>query len=167
MVAIYTSKPASEKIFLNIIVNTRLVVFINNENTKQEVRSKKFGNSVRKRSTMSKTEQKAYHRSVFGSADFTKPLYRRVKKQDLFNNSSSIMKSEIDANLQLIIDSEFCDNPGFRKLCNDFKNKALKFNIDLLFKRFGFKIGKGSGYSCPDYEFAFVYGNGHPVLFDG
>jgi len=157
---------AVEKILLNIITHTRLMAYMHNDKVKEEIKPKKLFFSQKVLSKMSISKQKKYSATNFRYTDFTKALFGKpFKKHDLFCKNADLMRREIDDNIQLIINEEFGDNPGYKKLCEDYNNKTLEFNRSILFERFLFKIEKhvadNYSYEALDYN-CFINDNGYP-----
>ena len=105
-----------EKIFINIITHTRLMAYMHNGKVKEEMNSKKLNSSHYVRSKKSQYEQSIYSKSTFNYTDFTKPLKAKpFEKKNLFLKNADLMRKEINNNIQLIINEEFGDNPGYKK----------------------------------------------------
>ena len=157
---------AVEKIFINIITHTRLMAYIHNDEVRDRMQSKKLLPSRPNRSKMNRSEQSKYSTLNFSYADFTKALTGgRFNKHDLFCKNADLMRKEINDNMQLIINEEFSENPEYRRLCEDYNSKSLELNINILFERFPFKIGKHAEdnylYQNVDYD-SIIYLNGYP-----
>ena len=105
-----------EKIFINIITHTRLMAYMHNDRVKEEIRFRKLYKSPFVPSKMSKSGQTRYSTLTFSYTDFTKALLGSTsEKYDLFLKNADLMKKEINDNIQLIINEEFGDNPGYKK----------------------------------------------------
>jgi len=157
---------AVEKILLNIITHTRLMAYMHNDKVKEEIKPKKLFFSQKVLSKMSISKQKKYSATNFRYTDFTKALFGKpFKKHDLFCKNADLMRREIDDNIQLIINEEFGDNPGYKKLCEDYNSKVLEFSRSILFERLSFKIGKDviDNFLPEDVDYNdFMCGNGYP-----
>ena len=83
----------------------------------------------------------------------------------MFLINADKVKKEINDNIQLIINREFSDNPGYKRLCKDYNSKVVEFNKNILFERFPFRIGRHveNNYLYQDIDYdSIIYANGYP-----
>jgi len=157
---------AVEKIFINVITYTRLMAYMHNDQVREKMKLRKLKPFPKVPSIKTKYEQSIYSQTNFSYTDFKKPQTGgHFKKYDLFCKNADLMRKEINDNIQLIINEEFGDNPGYKKLCEDYNSKTLEFNKKILYERFAFKIKKHLVADClrkdVDYN-CIMYVNGYP-----
>jgi len=157
VIGLQRSDSAVEKILFNIVAHTCLMAHVNNDNVKKALQSK---------SEIPKFVQNDFSQSNFRYTDFTKVLQGgNLPKKDMFLINADKLKKETNDNIQLIIDQEFGDNPGYKRLCEDYNSKVVEFNKNILFERFPFKIGHYAihNYLKENVDFdSFIYANGYP-----